>query len=130
MEPTDRSAEGEETAEDKAISRPWGPQLPAPGAPVAAFDVDRDETETLKASTATALYEAARFTDPEELVPAAAGRSTVGGAGSQDDGDAERSGLRILGVPAPKEIAGPVLAGLALAAALYGWRRRRRRRRG
>lgn len=128
METSDRPPEEGEQATPKARSRPWGPGSPAPGTPVSAFDVGRDEDAKLRASEATALYEAARFPDLEEVVaPAPTGSSPGGGP---DDQDAEAGGLRILGVPAPKEIAGPVLAGLGLVVLVYGWRRRRRRRRG
>lgn len=127
MEPTDRSPDEEVPAPGEAPPRPWGPGSPAPGTPVSDFDVRREEGAKLKASEATALYEAARFPDLEEVtVPAPAGSASGGGVVEEDNGG--RGGLRILGVPAPKEIAGPIVAALALAALIYGWRRRRRRR--
>lgn len=136
MESTDRSPEHEEPVEGDTSSeppaRPWGPGAPAPGTSVADYDVRRDEAETLRASTASALYDAARFPDLEDVAPAggkAVGPPRLPGPDG-DAGDVDvKGGLRILGVPAPREIAGPVLAALALAGLLYGWRRRRRRRR-
>lgn len=127
METPDRPPEEEEQGPPEAPSRPWGPGSPAPGTPVSAFDVGRDEEAKLQASEATALYEAARFPDLEDVtVPAPKSSARGGGAVEEENGDS--GGLRILGVPAPKEIAGPVVAALALAGLIYGWRRRRRRR--
>lgn len=131
MDPTDPPSEEETQDGPAAPSRPWGPGSPAPGTPVSDFDVARDEEAKLEASTATALYEAARFPDLEDVAPKAAGGSARTGGSAAKGGEVdegEKSGLRILGVPAPKEIAGPVLAALALAGLVYGWRRRRRRR--
>ncbi|HUR24159.1 MAG TPA: hypothetical protein VMZ73_09840 [Acidimicrobiales bacterium] len=130
MEPPDRSPDEEAQAAPGARARPWGPGSPAPGTPVAAFDVGRDEESRLKASKATELYEAARFPDLDEVRPAAGGSTAGAGAGAGGKGgeDVGTGGLRILGVSAPTEIAGPVLAFLALAALAYGWRRRRRHR--
>lgn len=131
MEPTDLSP-GEDDEQDRPESplRPWGPGSPAPGTPVSAFDVRRDEEAKLEASEATALYESARFPDLEDVArPSSAAPAGSGGAAGKENEEGERSGLRILGVPAPKEIAGPIVAALALAALVYGWRRRRRRRR-
>lgn len=127
MDPTDRSPEEGTESSPGVPSRPWGPGSPAPGAPVAAFDVGRDEEAKLEASEATALYEAARFPDLQEVAPAVKNLPRGGGAEAEEGGPA--GGLRILGVPAPKEIAGPVLAALGVAVLLYGWRRRRRRHR-
>lgn len=130
MEPTDLSP-GEDDEQDGPESplRPWGPGSPAPGTPVSAFDVGRDKEAKLKASEATALYESARFPDLEDVArPSSADPAGSGSAGKENE-EGERSGLRILGVPAPKEIAGPIVAALALAALVYGWRRRRRRHR-
>ncbi|MEO7836547.1 MAG: hypothetical protein ABIS21_02760 [Acidimicrobiales bacterium] len=129
MKPADRSPD-EQQAPDApdAPSRPWGPGSPAPGTAVADFDVSRDAAETLRASRATALYEAARFPELDDVAPSGAPGSETKSVGVGREDEGERGGLRILGVPAPKEIAGPVLAALALAAALYGWRRHRRRR--
>lgn len=133
MESTDPSSENEEPAGPDASSeqapRPWGPGAPAPGTAVADYDVRRDEAETLRASTASALYEAARFPELGEVAPSGASAKQQSPVPGDDDSGGEKSGLRILGVPAPREIAGPVLAALALAGLLYGWRRRRRRRR-
>lgn len=133
MEPTDPSSDVDGSAAKEPPSRPWGPGSPAPGTPVAEFDVRKDEEAKLKASEATALYEAARFPDLDEVTrvgapPATSARRSGPGVGAADEGDnSGRTGLRILGVPAPREIAGPVLAALALGALVYGWRRRRRR---
>ena len=71
----------------------------------------------LNGARATALYESARFPDPG-VAPEA----------PTPEGDDDAT-LRILGVPAPPEIAGPVLAALGLLLAVLGWRWRRRRRR-
>lgn len=128
METPDRPPEEAEQASADAPSRPWGPGSPAPGTPVSAFDVGRDEEAKLRASEATALYEAARFPDLEEVIAPAAEGSSRGGGSDQEEENSAAGGLRILGVPAPKEIAGPIVAALALAALVYGWRRRRRRR--
>ncbi|HUP70978.1 MAG TPA: hypothetical protein VM142_14370 [Acidimicrobiales bacterium] len=134
MEPTDPPPDDDGPAVVDPPTRPWGPGSPAPGTPVAAFDVRRDDEAKLEASEATALYEAARFPDLEEVTRAPAdssGRRSGSGPGDgvgHEGENGDRAGLRILGVPAPREIAGPVLAALALAALVYGWRRRRRRR--
>lgn len=130
MEPTDLGSEGEEPTVTDGPARPWAPGLPAPGTRVAGYGGERDETNTLKASTASELYESARFPELGEVAPPGSPGAKERGPGAEQGAGQETGGLRILGLPAPKEIAGPVLAALALAVALLGWRRRRRRRRG
>lgn len=131
-EPTDDSPEADQqhdAGQPETAPRPWGPGSPAPGTPVASYGVGRDESATPEGSTATALYEGARFPDLEDVAPAGRSGTAAESAGDgQQDDNGQSGGLRILGVSAPKEIAGPVLAALALGALLYGWRRRRRRR--
>ena len=127
MEPPDDPREEEAQGEDEeTAARPWGPGSPAPGTPVMAFDVGGPEEKVSNGSVATQLYESARFPDPA-VSPQDAIRRAKEEAGQSGSGP-EQGTLRILGVPAPPEIAGPVLAGLAVVLAVVGWRWRRRRR--
>lgn len=129
MEPPEHSPEEDEPVEPRAVLPPWVPALPEPGAPVAGFGAGAGPGDgASNGSEATTLYEGARFPDLEEV--RAAAPSEPGGRPDEDQPtDGARPGLRILGVPAPAEIAGPVLTALALLLAAWGWRRRRRRRR-